>query len=62
VGLKELKAMVGIISLEEYRKMLRRLENLKDQAFFERMNQNGEESVLDLDSAKKHYAGLDKAQ
>jgi hypothetical protein len=39
------------------------IENLlEDRALFELMREGGEEEVLDLDAARKHYAGLDKAK
>jgi hypothetical protein len=47
------------IDLETFEKIENLLEN---HALFELMSENKEDDVLDLDAAKKFYAGLDKAR
>jgi hypothetical protein len=47
------------IDLETFEKIEDLLEN---HALFELMAENKEEDVLDLDAARKYYAGLDKAR
>ena len=47
------------IDLETFERIEDLLEN---HALFELMSENKEDDVLDLDAAKKYYAGLDKAR
>jgi hypothetical protein len=47
------------IDLETFEKIENLLEN---HALFEFLSENKEDDVLDLDAAKKFYAGLDKAR
>jgi hypothetical protein len=47
------------IDLETFEKIENLLEN---HALFELLSESKEDDVLDLDAAKKFYAGLDKAR
>jgi hypothetical protein len=47
------------IDLETFEKIENVLEN---HALFELLSENKEDDVLDLDAARKFYAGLDKAR
>lgn len=47
------------IDLETFEEIEGLLEN---HALFELMAENKEEDILDLEAARKYYAGLDKAQ
>ena len=47
------------IDLETFEKIENLLEN---HALFELMSENKEDDVLDLNAARKFYAGLDKAR